>query len=155
MNPRKFLATLFMVFAASIAAATDPVQLARPTVPELEYLKVVNDNSPVDDPRLVFLLMAHYQSAQRTQEGIEHFETLLKRFDGKISSSQRAVYLTALGLLRANHAAKVSFMSRIGWVNETKRVFSDAKKTTKEPLFIARWGHGIFQVTCPLPAVPA
>lgn len=148
MNARAWVLAFWLASVATSVAA-GPVQLDRPAVPELQYLQVVNDAAPADDPRIVFLLMAHYTSAQRTGEGIAHFESLLQRFGNSANASQRAVYLSALGLLKANHAGKVPFFSRIGWVAETKRVFAAAKQATPAPLFIARWGHGIFQAQVP------
>ena len=69
--------------------------------PDLDYLKAVNSTAPPRDPELVFLLMAEYSNANLQGEGAEFFEARLKEFDSRLTAAQKALYLSAIGLLRA------------------------------------------------------
>src|SRR5438105_4645248 len=68
--------------------------------PDLEYLKAVNQVSPPRDPQMLFLLMAQYASANRQAEGAEFFSARLREFEPRLTDVQRALYLSAIGLLR-------------------------------------------------------
>src|SRR5262245_55828348 len=87
--------------------------------PDLEYLKAVNQAGPPQDPQLLFLLMAQYASANRHVEGAEFLSARLKEFEPRLTDVQKALYLSAIGLLRAQHAQAVPLLQRIGWVKET------------------------------------
>jgi hypothetical protein len=63
--------------------------------------------------------MAQYASANMPAEGAEFFSARLREFDPRLTDVQRALYLSAIGLLRAQHAPAVPLMHRIGWVKET------------------------------------
>src|SRR6266478_2387817 len=76
---------------------------------ELEYLKAVNSVAPPRDPQLLFLLMAQYSNANLQGEGAEFFSARLKEFGPRLTETQKALYLSAIGLLRAQHA---------GWLRE-------------------------------------
>src|SRR5262245_55162030 len=84
------------------------------TRPELEYLKAVNEVSPPQDPQLLFLLMAQYANANKPGEGVEFFSARLREFEPRLTDSQRALYLSAIGLLRAQHAPTVPLLHRVG-----------------------------------------
>jgi hypothetical protein len=75
--------------------------------PELEYLKAVNSVAPPRDPQLLFLLMAEYSNANLQGEGAEFFSARLKEFGPRLTNVQKALYLSAIGLLRAQHASQV------------------------------------------------
>jgi hypothetical protein len=75
--------------------------------PELEYLKAVNRVAPPRDPQLLFLLMAEYSNANLQDEGAEFFSARLKEFGPRLTDAQKALYLSAIGLLRAQHASSV------------------------------------------------
>src|SRR5260221_9769203 len=76
--------------------------------PELEYLKAVNSVAPPQDPQLLFLLMAEYANANLQSEGAEFFSARLKEFGPRLTDVQKALYLSAIGLLRAQNASSVS-----------------------------------------------
>src|SRR5262245_44410793 len=77
------------------------------TRPDLEYLKAVNQAAPPRDPQLLFLLMAQYASANQHAEGAEFFSARLKEFEPRLADNQKALYLSIIALLRAQHAQEV------------------------------------------------
>ncbi len=148
MSPRRSL-RLALLLLALVVSPLPAQELSPPARPELEYLKIVNDVGPVQDPELLFLLMVQYQNSNRLTEGIAHFERLLERYGSGLAPPQRAMYLSAIGLLRAAQAPNVSLLSRIGWVRQTSAIFDEAKSITGGRLFVARWGSGIFHARVP------
>jgi hypothetical protein len=93
--------------------------------PELEYMKAVNSVAPPRDPQLLFLLMAQYSNANLQGEGAEFLSARLKEFSHSLTDSQKALYLSAIGLLRAQHASSVSLLHRIGYVNDTIAILDE------------------------------
>ncbi len=73
--------------------------------PELEYLKAVNSVAPPRDPQLLFLLMAQYSNANLEGEGAEFFSSRLKEFEPRLTDAQKALYLSAIGVLSGFAAA--------------------------------------------------
>jgi hypothetical protein len=115
---------LLVVFLATLhgAPSTENTQVDSPSGsrrPELEYLKAVNTVAPPQDTQLLFLLMAEYSSANMQGEGAEFFAARLKEFDPRLTDGQKALYLSIIGLLRAQHASSVSLLHRIGYVKDT------------------------------------
>src|SRR5262245_12452891 len=96
--------------------------------PDLEYLKAVNQAAPPQDPQLLFLLMGQYASANRHAEGADFLTARLKEFEPRLTDPQKALYLSAIGLLRAQHAPAVSLWHRIGWVKETIGILEQARQ---------------------------
>src|SRR5271169_5284658 len=96
--------------------------------PELEYLKAVNTVAPPQDPQLLFLLMAEYSNANLQGQGAEFFSTRLKEFGPRLTDAQKSLYLSTIGLLRAQHASSVSLLHRIGYVKETIAMLDQAKR---------------------------
>jgi hypothetical protein len=84
--------------------------------PDLDYLKAVNSVAPPREPELLFLLMAGYSNASLQGEGAEFFSARLKEFDSRLTAAQKALYLSAIGLLRAQHASSISLLHRVGYV---------------------------------------
>jgi len=103
---------VFGVFLASLSGALGAGQSNHAEAsfhrPELEYLKAVNSVAPPQDPQLLFLLMAQYSNANLQGEGAEFFSAQLKEFSPSLTDSQKALYPSAIGLLRAQHASSVS-----------------------------------------------
>jgi len=95
--------------------------------PELDYLKAVNSVGPPQDPQLLFLLMAQYSNANRQGEGTEFFSARLKEFGPRLTDVQKALYLSAIGLLRAQNASSVPLLHRIGYVKDTIAVLEQAR----------------------------
>src|SRR5262249_10967623 len=111
--------------------------------PDLDYLKAVNSVAPPRDPELLFLLMAAYSNANLKGEGAEYFSARLKEFDSRLTAVQRALYLSAIGLLRAQHAYSISLLHRVGYVKETISKLEQAKQLTGGQVFVVNWIAGI------------
>ena len=119
--------------------------------PELEYLKAVNRAGPPRDPQLLFLLMGQYANANLHGEGAEFLSARLKEFESQLSDNQKALYLVAIGLLRAGHANEVPLLRRIGWIKETIATLEEAKRLSDGQVFVVRWASGV--VYAPLPGL--
>ena len=117
--------------------------------PDLDYLKAVNSVAPPRDPELLFLLMAAYSNANLQGEGAEFFSARLKEFDSRLTAAQKALYLSAIGLLRAQHASSVSLLHRVGYVKETISILEQAKQLTGGQVFVVNWIAGIVHAELP------
>src|SRR5262249_44916936 len=117
--------------------------------PDLDYLKAVNTVAPPRDPELLFLLMAEYSNANLQGEGTEFFSARLKEFDSGLTPVQRALYLSAIGLLRAQHASSISLLHRIGYVKETISILEQAKLLSGGQVFVVNWIAGIVHAELP------
>src|SRR5438034_10574652 len=117
--------------------------------PEFEYLKAVNSAAPPRDPQLLFLLMAQYSNANSQGEGAEFFSARLKEFGPRLTDSQKALYLSAIGLLRAQHASSVSLLHRIGYVKDTIAILDQAKQLSGGQLFAVNWIAGVVHSELP------
>ena len=138
------LAGLHRVFAAGEGTSSS----ASPR-PELEYLKAVNSVAPPRDPQLLFLLMAQYSNANRQGEGADFFSARLKEFSPRLTDVQKALYLSAIGLLRAQHAPSVSLVHRVGYVKETIATLEQAKQLSGGQVFVVNWIAGIVRTELP------
>src|SRR6266851_5178055 len=117
--------------------------------PELEYLKAVNSAAPPRDPQLLFLLMAQYSNANLQGEGAEFFSARLKEFGPSLTDSQKALYLSAIGLLRAQHASSFSLLHRIGYVKDTIAILDQAKQLSGGQVFVVNWIAAIVDTELP------
>src|SRR6266481_7947203 len=117
--------------------------------PELEYLKAVNSVAPPRDPQLLFLLMAQYSNAKLREEGAEFFSARLQEFGPRLTDAQKALYLSAIGLLRAQHASSVSLLHRIGYVKDTLAILDQAKQLSGGQVFVVNWIAGIVHTELP------
>src|SRR5689334_15073597 len=125
----RFILTLIGVcFTTTAIFSADSTNLSRASIrPDLEYLKAVNEAAPPMDPQLMFLLMAQYGSANKHAEGAEFFAARLKEFEPRLTETQKALYLSIIGLLRAQHAPQVPLLKRLGWVKDTIAILERAK----------------------------
>ncbi|MGA7080835.1 MAG: MBL fold metallo-hydrolase [Terriglobales bacterium] len=117
--------------------------------PDLEYLKAVNAVAPPQDPQLLFLLMAQYSNANLQDEGAEFFSARLKEFGPRLTDVQKALYLSAIGLLRAQHASSVPLLHRIGYVKDTIAILDQAKQLSGGQVFVVNWIAGIVRTELP------
>src|SRR5262245_1757700 len=117
--------------------------------PDLDYLKAVNSVAPPRDPELLFLLMAAYSNANLQGEGAEFFSARLKEFDSRLTATQKALYLSAIGLLRAQHASSISLLHRVGYVKATISILEQAKQLTGGQVFVVNWIAGIVHAELP------
>jgi glyoxylase-like metal-dependent hydrolase (beta-lactamase superfamily II) len=119
------------------------------SLPELEYLKAINSVGPPQDPQLLFLLMTQYVNTNRQGEGAEFFSARLKEFEGRLTPIQKSLYLSIIGLLRAQHASSLSFLHRYGYVKETIAILEQAKQLSGGKVFVVNWIAGIVHTELP------
>jgi glyoxylase-like metal-dependent hydrolase (beta-lactamase superfamily II) len=117
--------------------------------PDLNYLKAVNSVAPPKDPQLLFLLMAEYSNANLQGEGAEFFSARLKEFDSRLTAAQKALYLSAIGLLRAQYASSISLLHRVSYVKETISILEQAKQLSGGQVFVVNWIAGIVYAELP------
>ena len=117
--------------------------------PELEYLKAVSSAAPPKDPQLLFLLMGAYANANQQVEGAEFFSARLNEFGPRLSDPQKALYLSAIGLLRAQHASSVSLLHRMGYVKDTIAMLDQAKRLSGGQIFVVNWISGVVRAQLP------
>jgi glyoxylase-like metal-dependent hydrolase (beta-lactamase superfamily II) len=144
---------VFGVFLARLSGALGAGQSnhteASSQRPELEYLKAVNSVAPPRDPQLLFLLMAQYSNANLQGEGAEFFSARLNEFGPRLTDAQKALYLSAIGLLRAQHASFVSLLHRIGYVENTIAILDQARQRSGGQVFVVNWIAGIVHTELP------
>ena len=146
---------LLLVAGSVVFLETDPtVARANPAQlgssrPELDYLKAVNSVAPPKDPQLLFLLMGAYSNANQQSEGAEFLSARLNEFGPRLSDPQKALYLSAIGLLRAQHASSVSLLHRIGYVKDTIAMLDQAKQLSGGQIFVVNWISGVVRSQLP------
>jgi glyoxylase-like metal-dependent hydrolase (beta-lactamase superfamily II) len=149
------LASLLLVSAVAVlykttAGADSTISAAAVSRrPELEYLKAVNSVAPPQDRQLLFLLMAEYSNANLQGEGVEFFSARLKEFGPRLNDVQKALYLSAIGLLRAQHAPSVPLIHRVSYVKETIGILDQAKQLSGGKVFVVNWIAGIVRTELP------
>jgi glyoxylase-like metal-dependent hydrolase (beta-lactamase superfamily II) len=119
------------------------------SLPDLEYLKAVNTVGPPQDPELLFLLMTAYVNSNRQGEGVEFFSARLKEFEERLTPAQKSLYLSIIGLLRAQHASSLSLLRRYGYVKETIAILEQAKQSSSGKVFVVNWIAGIVHTELP------
>ena len=117
--------------------------------PELEYLKAVNSAAPPQDPQLLFLLMGEFANANLQAEGAEFLTVRLNEFGPGLTDAQKSLYLSAIGLLRAQHASSVSLLHRIGYVKDTIAMLDQAKRLSGGQVFVVNWISGVVRSQIP------
>ncbi len=117
--------------------------------PELEYLKAVNSAAPPKDPQLLFLLMGAYANANQQAEGAEFLSARLNEFGPGLTDVQKSFYLSAVGLLRAQHASSVSLLHRIGYVKDSVAMLDQAKQLSGGQVFVVNWISGVVRSQLP------
>jgi glyoxylase-like metal-dependent hydrolase (beta-lactamase superfamily II) len=152
---RKILKWLVLVLLTSLLTAAqvrsaDVTHDSSASIrPDLEYLKAVNQAAPPRDPQLLFMLMGQYASANKHAEGAEFFSARLKEFERRLTAPQKSLYLSAIALLRAQHAQKVPLLHRIGWVKETLTILDRAKQLSGGQIFVVNWTAGVVRAQLP------
>ena len=117
--------------------------------PELEYLKAVNGAAPPQDPQLLFLLMGAYANANQQAEGAEFLTARLNEFGPRLTDAQKSLYLSAIGLLRAQHASTISLLHRIGYVKDTSAMLDQAKRLSGGQIYVVNWISGVVRSQIP------
>jgi glyoxylase-like metal-dependent hydrolase (beta-lactamase superfamily II) len=152
MNRKKLKWLVFVPLTLHLIAA--PVSGADATSsastrPDLEYLKAVNQAAPPRDPQLLFILMGQFASANKHAEGAEFFSARLKEFEPRLTDPQKSLYLSAIAMLRAQHAQKVPLLHRISWVKETIAILDRAKQRSGGQIFVVNWTDGVVRAQLP------
>jgi len=129
------------------SAAVKASAASRP--PELAYYEAIHRIRPPQDPQLLFLLMAQYSNANKQAEGVEFLSARLNEFGPRLTAAQKALYLSAIGLLRAQHATDVPWMHRYGYVKETIGLLDQAKQFTGGKVFVVNWISGVVRAQFP------
>jgi glyoxylase-like metal-dependent hydrolase (beta-lactamase superfamily II) len=132
--------------AGSLSGKTSVSGSARP---ELEYFKAINSVGPPHDPQILFLLMAQYSNANLQGQGAEFFSARLKEFGPRLTDTQKALYLSAIGLLRAQHAHSVPLLHRVSYVKETVAILDQAKQLSGGQVFVVNWIAGVVHAQLP------
>ena len=140
------LAGLYALAAADRSGSSSASGTRRP---ELEYWKAVNSVAPPQDPQPLFLLMAEYSNANLQGEGAEFLSARLKEFGPRLTDPQKALYLSAIGLLRAQHATSVPLLRRVGYVKETIAILEQAKQLSGGQIFVVNWIRGVVYAELP------
>ena len=142
---------LFFANRRGVRADTSPRNRAGNPAhpPELEYWKAINSVAPPKDPQLLFLLMAQYSNLNLQGEGAEFLSARFKEFEPQLTNPQKALYLSAIALLRAQHANSVSLLHRIGYVNDTIAMLDRAKQMSGGRVFVVNWIAGVVHSELP------
>jgi len=122
---------------------------ASTSLPDLEYLKAVNSIGFPQNPQLLFLLLTQYVNANRPGEGAEFFSARLQEFEGRLTPVQKSLYLSIIGLLRAQHAASLPLLYRYSYVKETIAILEQAKQLSGGTVFVVHWIAGIVYTEIP------
>jgi glyoxylase-like metal-dependent hydrolase (beta-lactamase superfamily II) len=93
--------------------------------------------------------MAQYSNANLQVEGAEFFSARLKEFGPRLTDAQKALYLSAIGLLRAQHASSISLLHRVGYVKDTMAILERAKELSGGKIFVVNWIAGIVHSEIP------
>src|SRR5713226_5697546 len=137
-----------LVYLGTNGTAASPAQSSS-SRPELEYLKAVNGAAPPQDPQLLFLLMGAYANANQQAEGAEFFTARLNEFGPRLTDAQKSLYLSAIGLLRAQHASSVSLLHRFGYVKDSVAILDQAKQLSGGQIFVVNWISGVVRSQLP------
>jgi glyoxylase-like metal-dependent hydrolase (beta-lactamase superfamily II) len=117
--------------------------------PQLEYLKAVNRTMPPRDPQLLFLLMAEFSSANQQEQGIAFLTERLREFEPRLNDTQKALYLSAISVLRAQHANDVSLLHRIAYVRDTIGILDRTQQLSGGEVFIMNYLAGNIRAQLP------
>jgi glyoxylase-like metal-dependent hydrolase (beta-lactamase superfamily II) len=137
------------VLLGALALGEDARRPAASAQPELEYLKIVNRAAPPRDPEVLFLLMSQFANAGRQREGAEFFSSVEQEFAPRLSDTQKAIYLSATALLRAQAAQEISLLNRIGWVKDSLAMLDQAVELSRGEVFVVRWISGVVRAQVP------
>jgi glyoxylase-like metal-dependent hydrolase (beta-lactamase superfamily II) len=93
--------------------------------------------------------MGAYANANRQAEGAEFLTARLNEFGPRLTDAQKSLYLSAIGLLRAQNASSVSLIHRIGYVKDTIAMLDRAKQLSGGQIFVVSWISGVVRSQLP------
>ena len=143
------LVLVLLISMAFMSAQSSRNSFANSHRPDLEYLKAVNSVAPHKDPELLFILMAQFANSNLQAEGADFFTARLKEFEPRLTPVQKSLYLSIIGLLRAQHAPSVSLLQRYWYVKETIATLEQAKMLSGGQVFVVNWIAGIVHTELP------
>jgi glyoxylase-like metal-dependent hydrolase (beta-lactamase superfamily II) len=80
---------------------------------------------------------------------VEFLSARLRQFEPRLSDPQKALYLAAIGALRAERARELSLFSRISAAKEAVRDLEEAKRLSHGQVFVVRWMAGVVESRLP------
>src|SRR5262245_12361234 len=98
------LCVLLLIVGAALVLRSGDSRAAKRRSADLEYLKAANSVAPLNDPELLFVLMTEFVNSNLQGEGAEFFSARLKQFESHLTSVQKSLYLSIIGLLCVQHA---------------------------------------------------
>ena len=143
------LCLLLLIVGAALVLRSGDNPAAKRHSADLEYLKAVNSVAPLNDPELLFVLMTEFVNSNLQGEGAEFFSSRLKQFEPQLTSVQKSLYLSIVGLLRAQHASLVPLLKRYGYVKETIGILDQAKELSGGNIFVVNWIAGVVRTELP------
>src|SRR5262249_47501112 len=123
--------------------------LASTTRPAIKSLKATTGAGPPRAPQLLFLLLTKYVNPTRRGGGGKFFPARLNEFEGRLTPVQKSLYLSIIGLLRAQHAASLPLLYRYSYVKETIGILEQAKQLSEGKIFVVHWIAGIVYTEIP------
>ena len=88
--------------------------------------------------------MGQYSNANLQTEGVEFFSARLEEFGPRLTDVQKAPYLSAISVLRAQHSVpSVPLLHRVGYVKETIADLEQAKQLSRGQVFVVNWIAGV------------
>src|SRR5215475_9262985 len=117
--------------------------------PEIAYLETINALAPPQDPQLLFILMGEYANANQPGRGVAFLSARLQEFAPRLTNVQKALYLSAIALLRAQNAASVPLWQRIGYVNDTIALLGEARQLSGGQVYVVNWIAGVVDARLP------
>jgi glyoxylase-like metal-dependent hydrolase (beta-lactamase superfamily II) len=117
--------------------------------PEIAYLEKINALGPPQDPQLLFILMAEYANANQAERGVSFLSSRLQEFASRLSSVQKALYLSAIALLRAQNAPSVPLWQRFGYVKDTIALLGEARQLSGGQVYVVNWIAGVVYARLP------
>jgi glyoxylase-like metal-dependent hydrolase (beta-lactamase superfamily II) len=139
---------LLIVLAVVLLRSSDNPSTKRHSA-DLEYLKSVNSVAAPKDPELLFILMTEFANSNLQGEGAEFFSARLKEFEPQLTPVQKSLYLSIVGLLRAQHASTVPLLKRYGYVKHTIAVLDQAKQLSGGQVSVVNWIAGVVHTELP------
>jgi glyoxylase-like metal-dependent hydrolase (beta-lactamase superfamily II) len=143
------LCVLLLIVGAALVLRSGDNPAAKRHSADLEYLKAVNSVAPLKDPELLFVLMTEFVNSNLQGEGAEFFSARLKQFESQLTPVQKSLYLSIVGLLRAQHASLVPLLNRYGYVKETIGILDQAKQLSGGQVFVVNWIAGVVRTELP------
>src|SRR5262252_5974848 len=117
--------------------------------PEIAYLETINALRPPPDPQLLFVLMGEYANANQPERGVAFLSARLQEFAPRLTDVQKALYLSAIALLRAQNATNVPLWQRIGYVNDTIALLGEARQLSGGQVYVVNWIAGVVDARLP------